>query len=113
MQSSTQQKKNNELLPLALLTGVLLFGIILWGSILISSVDKYEGYVERSSYLSYQEGRLDSYSAAWQQGRQQGYTETEVLAEYESLINQAESYNDGWTYGYDMGRDHGYYGYYR
>jgi hypothetical protein len=95
-----------------LLTAVVLFGIILWGSIFISSVDRYDGFAERSSYLSYEEGRLDAYDDAWQQGRQQGYMETEALAEYESLISQAESYNDGWTYGYNMGRGHGYYDYY-
>jgi len=58
----------------------------------------------RGAYLSYQEGRLDSYDKAWSQGRDQGKLESEYLADYYGLFNQAESFNEGWQQGYNDGQ---------
>ena len=67
-----------------------------------------EAEQQRLEYLSYQEGRLDSYDKAWGLGRDQGKLESEYLAEYYGLFNQAESFNEGWHQGYDDGQYRGY-----
>ena len=68
-----------------------------------------EAEIQRGAYLSYQEGRLDSYDKAWSLGRDQGKLESEYLAEYYGLFNQAESFNKGWHQGYNDGQHR--YGY--
>ena len=97
MQSNTQQKKNETIIWILAATLTAVFILV----VTFVAVGQSETEMSRLEYLSYQEGRLDSYDKAWQEGLEQGRTEMEYRAEYEKLASQADSYNDGWQQGYN------------
>jgi len=95
-----------DLIKYILISAIVL--LIFFMLVLFVNNDLSEEEAQRGSYLSYQEGRLDAYDKAWSQGRDQGKLESEYLAEYYGLFNQAESFNEGWHQGYDDGQYRGY-----
>ncbi len=105
MQSNTQWTRNSvyTIVAAAIFSAILLFVILAVTSRIA------EDQTQRLEQLSYQEGQLDAYERAYEHGRTQEYLETETLAEYKGLINQAEAYNRGWREGYDMYRPYRYY----
>ena len=103
---STPPVRDSYVMAMAIFSVLLIFLALT----ISQSQQGQQGQQERLEYLSYHEGRLDAQDKAWQQGRRQGYLETEALAEYENLINQTEAYNKGWREGYNSPW-HYYYGY--
>ena len=87
--------------------------------------------LRRYEALSGREGEIRGRDAGWNQGRKQGRTEMQFMAQYEKLKTQATAFNQGYSqgknigqqmgsdlyrnryrgYGYGTGRGYGYGGY--
>lgn len=60
--------------------------------------------LRRYEALSGREGEIRGRDAGWNQGRKQGRTEMEFLAQYEKLRTQATAFNQGYSQGRQIGR---------
>ena len=63
--------------------------------------------LRRYEALSGREGEIRGRDAGWNQGRKQGRTELQFLAQYEKLRTQATAFNQGYTQGRTIGQNMG------
>lgn len=63
--------------------------------------------LRRYEALAGREGEIRGRDAGWNQGRKQGRTEMEFLAQYEKLRTQATAFNQGYSQGKNIGRTMG------
>lgn len=63
--------------------------------------------LRRFEALSGREGEIRGRDAGWNQGRKQGRTEMEFLAQYEKLRTQAGAFNQGYKQGRNIGQSMG------
>jgi hypothetical protein len=63
--------------------------------------------LRRYEALSGREGEIRGRDAGWNQGRKQGRTEMEFLAQYEKLRTQATAFSQGYTQGRGIGQTMG------
>jgi hypothetical protein len=63
--------------------------------------------LRRYEALAGREGEIRGRDAGWNQGRKQGRTEMEFLAQYEKLRTQATAFNQGYVQGRSIGNQMG------
>lgn len=63
--------------------------------------------LRRFEALAGREGEIRGRDAGWNQGRKQGRTEMEFLAQYEKLRTQATAFSQGYTQGRSIGQQMG------
>jgi len=63
--------------------------------------------LRRYEALSGREGEIRGRDAGWAQGRKQGRTEQEFLAQYEKLRTQATAFSQGYSQGRNIGQQMG------
>ena len=65
------------------------------------------GELRRYEALAGREGEVRGRDSGWNQGRKQGRTEMEFLAQYEKLRTQATAFSQGYTQGRGIGQQMG------
>jgi hypothetical protein len=65
------------------------------------------GELRRFEALAGREGEIRGRDAGWNQGRKQGRTEMEFLAQYEKLRTQATAFSQGYRQGRNIGQQMG------
>lgn len=93
--------------------GMILIAVLLavaaaaatWG-IMKASMPQWNE-LRRYEALAGREGEIRGRDAGWNQGRKQGRTEMEFLAQYEKLRTQATAFNQGYTQGRNIGQQMG------